>query len=67
MVTGGSDMSLSLSTREIGIHMEIEHPKQRLFDCDECGYRSNWTQNKTMHKNGKHRTKQLFCSNCTFE
>ena len=56
----------SLSTREIGIHMKIEHPKERLFDCDECGYRLNWTQNITMHENGSHRTKLLLCSNCTF-
>ena len=40
--------------------MKIKHTKERLFDCDECGYRSNWMQNITMHKNGEHEIKQLF-------
>ena len=57
----------SLPTIELGIHTKIMHPKERLFECDECEYRSNWKQNITMHKNGKHRSKKLFCSNCTFE
>ena len=30
-----------LSTLDIAIYINIEHPKWRLFDCDECGYRSN--------------------------
>ena len=57
----------ALSTNEIATHMTMEHPEERLFKCDECTYRSNWMNNITMHKNGKHQLTKLFCNQCNYE
>ena len=58
----------ALTTREtITKHMKIEHPKERLFNCDKCGYRSNWMNNIRMHNNGKHRKTEIACKKCNFE
>ena len=53
----------ALTTREIAKHMLIKHPKERLFDCGERGYRSNWMNNIRVHRNGKHRKTELVCNN----
>ena len=47
-------------------HMKSEHPKERLFKCDECDYGSNWRNNIRMHKDGKHRTSKLVCTKCKY-
>ena len=55
------------SSREMAVHMKIEHPNEKLFACEKCDYRSNFMHNITMHKNGKHQQKKLVCNQCNFE
>ena len=55
------------TTGKLTLHMKIEHPKERLFECDKCSYISNWMNNLRMHKNGKHEETKLVCNQCKFE
>jgi KRAB domain-containing zinc finger protein len=57
----------SNSREEIIKHMRIEHPKERLFECDICNYKSNWFANLRVHKAAKHGGKKLSCDLCGWE
>ena len=49
------------------VHMKADHPKEALFRCDKCAYKSNWMSNMKIHMNAKHQKVDFKCQHCEYK
>ena len=47
-------------------HYTNEHPNERIFNCEDCKYRTNYLPNLKTHKSSKHENKALECPQCPY-
>ena len=50
--------------REILGHMKVEHPNDKLFQCDSCEYKCNWLPNLKTHTSAMHSGTKFECDIC---
>ena len=47
-------------------HYQKEHPKDKIFNCKDCKYGTNFLPNLNTHRSSKHENKDMNCPQCSF-